>query len=84
MASELTTQERKYFAEFGTEATDADIQNSMRCLSAFLYKMDGIRPVILEDEYNTPTQEAWQRGYWTEMADLMRPMLNLAVKDNSN
>ena len=47
MESELTTQERKYFAEFGTKATDADIQNSLRRLSAVLYKMDGIRPVIL-------------------------------------
>ena len=83
-ASELTPQERQYFAEFGTGATDADIQNSLRRLSAAVFKTEGVRPIILVDEYDTPMQEAWLRGYWTEMADLMRPMLNLAFKDNPN
>ena len=33
-------------------------------------------------EYDTPMQEAHVKGYWQELADFMRNLLNAALKDN--
>lgn len=35
-----------------------------------------------DDEYDTPMQEAYVNGYWKEMADFIRSMLNAAFKTN--
>ena len=41
-------------------------------------------PIILIDEYDTPIQAAYLRGYYQEMIDLMRGILGQALKDNSS
>ena len=36
----------------------------------------------LLDEYDTPMQEAYVKGYWQELADFIRNLLNVTFKDN--
>jgi len=38
-------------------------------------------PIILIDEYDTPIQEAYLRGYYEDMIDLMRSIFGKALKD---
>ena len=42
-----------------------------------------MKNIILLDEYDTPLQEAWVNGYWQEMTDFIRGMLNSTFKTNS-
>ena len=38
--------------------------------------------ILLLDEYDTPMQEAYVKGYWQELADFIRNLLNATFKDN--
>ncbi len=56
--------------------------SSLGTLSEFLYRYYGKKVIILLDEYDTPLQEAWIHGYWQEMADFIRGLLNCTFKTN--
>ena len=40
------------------------------------------QPIILIDEYDTPIQQAYLKGYYDEMIDLMRNIFGESLKDN--
>ena len=45
-------------------------------------KLHGTYPVIFLDEYDTPLQEAYIRGYWDDMTAFIRTMFNNTFKTN--
>ncbi|PCI37443.1 MAG: hypothetical protein COB50_03760 [Thiotrichales bacterium] len=47
-----------------------------------MFRYHKVAPVVLIDEYDMPIQEAYLRGYYSEMVDFMRGMLSSALKDN--
>lgn len=51
-------------------------------LSRFLFLYYGKKVFFLLDEYDTPMQEAYMNGYWEELTELIRGMLNAALKTN--
>ena len=55
---------------------------TIRKLSGYLKRYYGKNVILLMDEYDTPMQEAYVKGYWQELADFMRNLLNAALKDN--
>lgn len=55
---------------------------TIRKLSGYLKRYYGKNVILLMDEYDTPMQEAHVKGYWQELADFMRNLLNAALKDN--
>lgn len=60
-----------------TEATSALYQ-----LSNFLYRYYGKKVIILLDEYDTPMQEAYVKGFWEDMVAFTRSLFNSTFKTN--
>nr|WP_304974234.1 AAA family ATPase [uncultured Acetatifactor sp.] len=68
----------------GDFARPAFLQGSLKLLSGLVSKHYGHRVVILIDEYDVPLDKAYQRGYYTQMVDLIRSFLSQALKTNEN
>ena len=64
------------------KAETANLHEAIQQLSLYLVKKFGIDPIILIDEYDTPIQEAYLRGYYQPMIDLMRSIFGYSLKDN--
>lgn len=64
------------------DASDADLSLSLNQLCRILHRLTGRKAIVLLDEYDTPLQEAWLRGYWQEASDFMRGLLNATFKTN--
>lgn len=60
-----------------TEATSA-----IHKLSNFLYRYYEKKVIILLDEYDTPMQEAYIKGYWDELTVFTRSLFNSTFKTN--
>ena len=65
------------------QAVQRDIESAIKQLTVYITRKFKKAPIILIDEYDTPIQEAYLRGYYQEMMDLMRSVLGQALKDNS-
>lgn len=80
----LYSDEKEIFIKIiNKTANQLDIEDSLVLLVEYLEKKFGNLPILLIDEYDTPIQEAYLRGYYQEMMDLMRSILGQALKDNS-
>ncbi|MBR3607855.1 MAG: AAA family ATPase, partial [Lachnospiraceae bacterium] len=55
---------------------------SLHQLSKFLYQYYGKKVIILLDEYDTPMQEAYVKGYWEEIVSFIRSLFNSTFKTN--
>ena len=60
------------------------LSDSIKVLSAMLYKHHGVKPLILIDEYDVPIQAGYEFGFYREIVNFMRNMLSGAFKDNPN
>ena len=56
--------------------------SSLGTLTEYLGRYYRKRVIILLDEYDTPMQEAWVYGYWSEMVSFTRGLFNAAFKTN--
>lgn len=65
------------------DANASDICSSINLLSEYLYGYYGKKVIILLDEYDAPMQEAYVAGYWKELAEFMRRLMNAAFKTNT-
>ena len=59
-----------------------DLELALNQLSDYLCRYYGKKVIILLDEYDTPMQEAYVKGYWEEMSDFMRSLFNSTFKTN--
>lgn len=64
-------------------ASNVDYKNSLHLLSRLLYEYHNIPVIILIDEYDTPINHAFTRGYFNEIIDLMKGFLGAALKGNT-
>lgn len=55
---------------------------AIKKLSSYLQRYYGKKVIILLDEYDTLMQEAYVKGYWQELSDFVRNLLNASLKDN--
>ena len=51
-------------------------------LLEYLSRCYGSRVIILLDEYDTPLQEAWVKGYRKELTEFIRKLFNATFKTN--
>ena len=51
-------------------------------LSDYLYRYYGKKVIILLDEYDTPMQEAYVKGFWEELVSFTRSFFNSTFKSN--
>lgn len=64
------------------QADEVEITSALHQLSKFLYQHYGKKVIILLDEYDTPMQEAYVKGFWDGLVDFTRSMFNSAFKTN--
>lgn len=64
--------------------TDAVLVQSLYTLSALLHKHYEKKVILLIDEYDVPLDRAFQSGYYTEMAELLRTLLSNSLKTNEH
>lgn len=62
-------------------ATVKEIKNSLVLLTGMMYIHYGKQVILLMDEYDVPAAKSNSHGYYTEMVDLMKGMMQ-ALKDN--
>ena len=62
-------------------ATVSNIKNSLLSLTRAMYAYYGKPVILLIDEYDVPVAKANSNGYYTEMLDLMKGIMQ-ALKDN--
>ena len=80
--STLTDSERKQFDSVSISMDDAIAQDSLLCLSEYLYRQQSVKPIILLDEYDSPLQEAWLNSYWDKLLEFLRGFFNSTFKTN--
>lgn len=79
----LTDADRAYFQRVqSVDVSDSDATSALYQLSGFLYRYFGKKVLILLDEYDTPMQEAYVDGYWSEITSFMRSLFNSTFKTN--
>jgi hypothetical protein len=63
-------------------ATQVDIEESFKLLSKLLTKAHNQKCIILIDEYDTPIQTAFLKGYYEEMMGFFKTFMGTVLKDN--
>jgi hypothetical protein len=79
----LYEHEKKIFAQLlNEEASKSHIQGAIKKLALYMKRKYKKLPIILIDEYDTPIQTAYLKGYYPKMITFMRGILGQALKDN--
>ena len=79
----LTTYEKEQYHRFASDkVTEVDCQMGLQLLSLLLHKHFGKECVIIIDEYDTPIQEAYVGGFWSDLMGVLRSLLNSTFKTN--
>ena len=78
----LSTREKADFQKISPEMPEYEASMTLKKLSDYLNRYYGKKVILLLDEYDTPMQEAYVKGYRGELADFMRNLLNASFKDN--
>lgn len=89
----LDAEEKASYDDFRRYTDDSSINKAineqfvtaaLKRLSLYLKRYYGKKVLIFLDEYDTPLQEAYSFGYWTELVQFVREFFNLTFKDNKN
>ena len=79
----LDDADKSYFERIlADNISNVDLTAAIYQISGYLYRYYGKKVIILLDEYDTPMQEAYVDGFWTELVGLTRSMFNSAFKTN--
>lgn len=79
----LSERQKEYFRRLlKGEANQAELENSLQELTDFLFQHHGTKSIILIDEYDTPIQSGYLRGYYDEVISFFRNFFGSALKDN--
>ena len=78
----LNGREKAEFLKVSAEMPEYEATLTLKKLSGYLERFYKKKVILLLDEYGTPMQEAYVKGYWQELADFVRNLLNASFKDN--
>lgn len=78
----LTEKDRAFFQSMSVDMGDVEASMAIYQLSDYLTRYYGKKVIILLDEYDTPMQEAYVDGYWSELVSFTRSLFNSAFKTN--
>ena len=78
----MTAADKDFFDSVRTDMPEVVATLAVYKLSDYLCRYYGKKVIILLDEYDTPMQEAYVGGYWTEMVAFTRSLFNAAFKTN--
>ena len=78
----MTQKDKDFFNRVSADMNDGDATMAIHQLSDYLTRYHGKKTIVLLDEYDTPMQEAYVRGYWEELVTFTRSMFNSSFKTN--
>lgn len=79
----LDTDEKSFLDRVNRSAlTSVELQRSLVNLTHMLAKHHGCKVVVLIDEYDTPIQQGYSKGFYEETISFMRNFLSGGLKDN--
>lgn len=78
----LDAREKEFFLRVSADMEETDATFAIHQLCRFMARYYGKKVIILLDEYDTPMQEAYVRGYWEELTGFTRSLLNATFKSN--
>ena len=76
-------QKTTFMAILNKNAEKGDIEVALKQLAKHLHRKFNKNSIILIDEYDTPIQEAYLKGYYGDMINSMRAIMGEALKDNT-
>ncbi|MBQ7606366.1 MAG: AAA family ATPase [Desulfovibrionaceae bacterium] len=80
--SALSQEENELYRAVGQTMSDDAAKLALRKLCALIARQTYTLPIILVEEYDTPMQEAWLRGYWQELAQFLSELFVETFKEN--
>lgn len=78
----LNDDEKEMFKKISPEMENYLAADSIRSLADYMGRFYGKKVIILLDEYDTPMQEAYMHGYWSEIVEFIRNLFNSTFKTN--
>lgn len=78
----ILESDREYFNKIMEHCPENEAANSINRLCRLLYESYGQKVIVLLDEYDTPMQEAYLNGYWSELTVFIRSLFNSTFKTN--
>lgn len=78
----LNEKEKAYFDYVKANMSNTIAAMALRRLSLCMNLYYGKKVLILLDEYDTPLQEAYVKGYWNELTSFMSSLFNYTFKTN--
>ncbi|MDO4538612.1 MAG: AAA family ATPase [Coriobacteriales bacterium] len=78
----ICADDLQFLASVSDHMDDDVAADCLGQLCHMLHAHWGVCPVVLLDEYDTPLQEAWVRGFWEGMSDFVRGLFNSTFKTN--
>lgn len=77
--------EKKYFARVASgEASEMDLTQALLYLTQMLDKHHKIAPVVIIDEYDSPIQQGYMKGYYEQAVSFVRSLFSGGFKDNTH
>ncbi len=81
-SDQFTDGEKAEFRKMAHEMPERDAPAALNVLCEYMCRYYGKKVIILLDEYDTPLQEAYVKGYWKELVSFTRNLFNSAFKTN--
>ena len=78
----MSETERQFFDSVRSDMPETVAAMAIHKMCEFLYRYYGKKVIILLDEYDTPMQEAYVNGFWSETVGFTRSLFNAAFKTN--
>ena len=78
----LEGAEAEFFQSVNMRMDEQTATLAIHKLCKFLYDYYGKKVIILLDEYDTPMQEAYVHGFWSELVSFTRSLFNATFKTN--
>lgn len=84
-ANNIDNDDRNIFQKIkAREASLPDLSRALSTLMKMLNTYYGKPVILLLDEYDVPIAKASNHGYYTEMMNIIKPLLSTSLKDNPN
>lgn len=84
-SSTLNIYEKEQYLQIAYgRGKDVDYEMSLQLLSLFLHKHYKKETIIIIDEYDTPIQQGYVNGFYSEVVSFMRNFFSGGLKDNEH
>lgn len=83
-SNKIAKDDQNYINTILEQTVDqVNLENAIKRLLRILYQHYGKKPILLIDEYDTPIQEAYLRGYYDQLIPFFRNFLSEPLKDDN-